>query len=208
MRQLYIFLLYAVLKSMLGVPLISENTGRYNPWDCGRGRERWRDQTMIPELDKSTCSESPHLRKAENDCKRAQMYWPPTVATQYHSFWPTVSPGPSKPVLTEVHQRKKKTQSMEEIQSWRLISKMNINIWCNKNKWCSCISDTLWECFSIMHRETFQDFQRKQNDKLVLWVNYSVELWSTDTSENRHIAVFGHGNMRGHVRDTPSHYFN
>lgn len=47
----------------------------------------------------NTSSESPHLRKADRVCKRVHIYWPPTVAIQYHIFWATVNPGPSKPVL-------------------------------------------------------------------------------------------------------------
>lgn len=56
----------------------------------------------LNEIYYNTCSESPHLRKAENDWRRAHIYWPPTVAKQYHNFWAKVSPGPSKPVLTKV----------------------------------------------------------------------------------------------------------
>lgn len=56
-------------------------------------------------LKNSTCSESPHLRKAENDCNRVQRYWPPTEATQYQIFWATVRPGPSNPVLTVLQKK-------------------------------------------------------------------------------------------------------
>lgn len=99
MRQLYKFLLCVVSESMLLVPVTSEKNAEnivyFLQQSCKcllRGSKKTGK--------KITCSESPHLRKAENDCNRAQMYWPPTVATQYQSFCATVSPGPSKPVLT------------------------------------------------------------------------------------------------------------
>jgi len=101
MKQLYKVLQYVVSKSMHALPVASEKYTKKSilfsppaPVNCSL------DDKKKHTDDSTTCSESPHLRKAENDCKRAQVYWPPTVAMQYQIFCAMVSPGPSKPVLT------------------------------------------------------------------------------------------------------------
>ena len=105
MMQLCKILLCVVSKSMLGVPMASEEIQTTLVPTSSHLHHisfpfNWLEMQQKKPRKNSTCSESPHLRKAENDCKRAQIYWPPTVAMQYQSFWAIVSPGPSKPVLT------------------------------------------------------------------------------------------------------------
>lgn len=105
MKQLYKFLLSFVSRSINVVPMVSGKKKKESNWSsllstmAYIGLQVGSVRLKRPTL-RNTCSVSPHLRKAEKDCKRAQIYWPPTVATQYQIFWATVSPGPSRPVLT------------------------------------------------------------------------------------------------------------
>ena len=120
--QPYRILQCAATRAMLFVPTASEKWGSIN---FSENKLLFKEKIeLLHELKYhgktkgNTCSESPHLRKAEKDCRRVQMYWPPTVATQYQIFWATVNPGPSKPVLTaggrhirEQEHRKKRRQN-------------------------------------------------------------------------------------------------
>lgn len=104
--QLYRILLYAAKRAMPVVPMSSGMKKIQTSINIHKNIMQDRSQNQLQltmkmwQFRTNTCSESPHLRKAEKDCKRVQMYWPPTVAMQYHNFWAAVSPGPSKPVLT------------------------------------------------------------------------------------------------------------
>jgi hypothetical protein len=80
MKQLYKVPQHVVSKSTHALPVASE---KYTKIKCFSIFTAISENCSLEEFfykkkkntnDSCTCSESPHLRKAENDCKRAQVY--------------------------------------------------------------------------------------------------------------------------------------
>ena len=78
--QLYRILLYAAKKAMHVAPMSSGMKKIQTSINIHKNIMQDRSQNQLQltmkmwQFRTNTCSESPHLRKAEKDCKRVQMY--------------------------------------------------------------------------------------------------------------------------------------